>query len=448
MEAEDGYEKSGMKTSTMTAWQGDWASFKRRLKAAGILNGIQEAMQMGDTLASKGAIPMKNQEEEVEKWNKKLVQQSERLAALLLLSLESTKGPQQSLVINRSMGTEENGVLMWADLVRHFEKSSKELRMSALQKEWERNTLKAGEHPNELYGRLVTINSKMEGLGGGYTAEQLKMRFVAAIEEREDGMYTNAIQQYRGTQIEGSGWSLDTLLEFLTHIYDIQKQKPPEKPEMKGLIIKEIICDHCKRHGHKKDQCWELNPEKRPEIYKRKNRIIKCYKCGKVGHIRKNCKKNTSKGNNFIAATLNKNCIDCYKKTYIDTASSCHTVISLKLLDKETIQNVDETVRTANGDVIRLTHKGKRTIPTKQGVVILNEVYYGPGLRYNLLSVPRMNELGTNVTFNNDKAYMNKNRNVIPLRKIDGLWALPEEESKLKMASLRMERGGTANAET
>ncbi len=218
--------------------------------------------------------------------------------------------------------------------------------------------------------------------------------------------------------------------------YETSKPKTFGKYEMKGLITTSNTCNHCGRKGHKEETCWLKHPKKRS------------YNCGEIGHIRKNCQKYTSKGNNFIAATLNKNCIDCYKKTYIDTASSCHTVTSLKLLDKGTIQNVDETVRTANGDVIRLTHKGKRTIPTKQGVVTLSEVYYGPKLRYNLLSVPRMNELDTNVTFNNDKAYMNKNRNVIPLRKIDGLWALPAEEKTWRLASLRMELGGKTDAKT
>ncbi len=180
MEAAYGYEKSNMKTSTVTAWQGDWASFKRRFKAVSILNGTQEAMRVGEALASKGAVPIETTKVEMDERNEKLEQQSERLAAMLLLSLEGTKGPQQSLVINRYVGMEENDILMWADLIRHFEMSSREVRMSALQKEWEKSTLEAGEHPNELYGRLIATSSKLKGLNAGYTREQLMIRFVTA----------------------------------------------------------------------------------------------------------------------------------------------------------------------------------------------------------------------------------------------------------------------------
>ncbi len=59
----------------------------------------------------------------------KLKQQSRKLAAMLLLSLEETTGPQRSLIINRDVETEENGILMWADLIKHFEKGSKEIRV-------------------------------------------------------------------------------------------------------------------------------------------------------------------------------------------------------------------------------------------------------------------------------------------------------------------------------
>ncbi len=223
MEAEDGLKGLAMKSNTIIAWQGDWESFKRRLKATGILNGTKKAMQKGEELAVKQKTQSKIVKEEADDWNENLVDQSERLAAILLLALEGTKVPQQSIVINRSVGTESNGIQMWADLIKHFEMSSREVRMSALLKEWERCTLKEGEHPNELYGKLTAINSKLEALNAGHTCDQLKMRFVSVIEQDESGKYTHAIQQYRGTQIEGAGWSLKTLLEFLTHIYNTQK---------------------------------------------------------------------------------------------------------------------------------------------------------------------------------------------------------------------------------
>ncbi len=101
-----------------------------------------------------------------------------------------------------------------------------------------------------------------------------------------------------------------------------------------------------------------------------------------------------------------------------------------------------------DGTLVKLTHKGKRTIHTRQGTIRLSEVYYAKELQYNLVSVPAMAEKGVNVTFGENKAFLEKNGNRITLRKIDGLWALPEEKKTLKMASLRMQRNRFTDAET
>ncbi len=84
-----------------------------------------------------------------------------------------------------------------------------------------------------------------------------------------------------------------------------------------------------------------------------------------------------------------------------------------------------------DGTVITLTYKGKRTIRTRQGVITLGQVYYADGLKYNLMSVPTMTKLGVKVTFGYDEAFIEKNERRIYLRRVDGLWALPEGEVRL-----------------
>ncbi len=132
----------------------------------------------------------------------------------------------------------------------------------------------------------------------------------------------------------------------------------------------------------------------------------------------------------------------------MDSASSCHTVTSLRLLNKGTTRRANITVRAVDGTDITLTYKGKRTIRTRQGVITLSQVYYADGLKYNLISVPTMAKLGVKVTLGHDEAFMETNGSRIYLRRIDGLWVLPKEEIRLGIASIRMERGGSASAET
>ncbi len=119
------------------------------------------------------------------------------------------------------------------------------------------------EHPNELYRRLITTNSKLKGLHAGYTDEQLKMKFVSAIEEQgPNGIYAYAIQQYRGKQFEGNSWSLETLSEFLTHIFDTQRSVKQEEPEMRGMLTATVNCNNCGKSGHSSKNCWIKYPEK------------------------------------------------------------------------------------------------------------------------------------------------------------------------------------------
>ncbi len=68
-------------------------------------------------------------------------------------------------------------------------------------------------------------------------------------------------------------------------------------------------------------------------------------------------------------------------------------------------------VRAVDGAVITLTHKGRRTIHTLQGILTLSQVYYADGLKYNLISVPAMAEFGVKVVFDRNDAYIEKGRN-------------------------------------
>ncbi len=172
---------------------------------------------------------------------------------------------------------------------------------------------------------------------------------------------------------------LGTNVHISYHIIRQQSTSPTKtfgKYEMKGLITTFNMCNYCNKRGHEERNCWEKHPEKRPKGIRTKSKT-KCHKCGKIVHWKRDCK---PKEKNHISATLsmnknkNTNCIDRYSKTYVDSASSCHTVNSLKLLDRGSIQQINESVKSVDGTEIKLTHKGKRTIRTKQGTITLGEV--------------------------------------------------------------------------
>ncbi len=41
-----------MRQNTAVQWRGDWDSFKRRMTAAGIMNGFEQALNKGEAMAS------------------------------------------------------------------------------------------------------------------------------------------------------------------------------------------------------------------------------------------------------------------------------------------------------------------------------------------------------------------------------------------------------------
>ncbi len=289
------------------------------MEANGILNGLEQALVKGEELARDKTKSEPPTETDGEARSEKLRETSKRLACILLLSLESTEGPQYSIAVNRRWGEECDGIKMWADLIRHFERGSTELRKLDLRRDWENCTIKLREHPSEFYGRLIALNSKMESMSTGCSNEDTQMRFVTSLEGEESGIYKNTILQYRGTIISMTTWSMSSLLEFVTHVYETSQVTMRPQQQMNGLFTNEIKCDHCHKFGHVKKSCRYLKP--RP-MNKRNNYKITCYTCGKPVHMIRDCKEK-NKNEVISMLSLNNNeddCIDCYyKTTFIDS---------------------------------------------------------------------------------------------------------------------------------
>ncbi len=414
MEAEDGFQPS--KT---VAWKGDWDLYKRQFRAAARLSGMEHAIKLAERLAKGGDLKALIKEDE--NMAQKALAQSSMLQARLVLGLISTVGPQQALL---GSGDEEDddGIATWARLVKHFEFITKGLRARELHAQWARERLQSGEHPALLHARLVSIQRRMTRLDEILTDNNLVEKFITAVQEGDGHLYGPVIQGYNREMVMGCGQSVEQLLELMSIEFHLATHAKNDQETMVGLSSAEQ-CTHCSKLGHCEDKCWIKHPDLKLERKKMqsKNEARKCFKCGKVGHLKRDCKHNSISSNRQnILASFNDNntsSIDCYSRTYIDSASSCHTVASLKLLDKGTTQRTNITVKAVNGTIITLTHKGKRTINTSQGVITLGEVYYADGLKYNLMSVPTMAKLGVKVTLGNDEAYMEKYKRKIHLRK-------------------------------
>ncbi len=306
---------------------------------------------------------------------------------MLTLSLGDTVGVQQSILTD-VLEEVEDGIEAWAALVTHFEYSTEDIKAEALFHKWEEESLLQGEHPDVLWARLSSIQRKLAKIGEGCSEKNVIRRFISAIEKHPGNPYNEVLAAYRGQLIKGKPFTSTELREFLsiTHkknnLNDNEKDRYQGATAMKGFITKEAKkCNHCRKPGHEKEQCWELHPDKRPKGFRCGNRTKKCYKCGKIGHLIRDCQSKVSE-KVFTTVNENKNTydIDCYLMTFIDSASSCHTVNSASLLDDETIIPIDKSVKGVDGTPIKLTHKGTRTIRLKQGTMRLKDVFYAKEL--------------------------------------------------------------------
>eukprot|EP00253_Pinus_taeda_P023123 PITA_23123 len=143
---------------------------------------------------------------------------------------------------------------------------------------------------------------------------------------------------------------------------------------------------------------------------------VQCYYCKKYGHYANECRKkqhdisnssnanvtreNISQDNVFLACNIAEtNSEDIW---FLDSGCSNHMTGNIALffaLD----QNVKSEVTLGTDSKISVMGKGDVKIFTKKGEKkTIADVYYVPGMRYNLLSIGQLVHKGYNVFFKND----------------------------------------------
>ncbi len=190
--------------------------------------------------------------------------QSRKLHVQLTLSLIHTVGPQQAL-LESGVEDDEDGTMALARLIKHFEYTTKELRILELLEKWQRETLRTGEDPSLLYTKLLNLQRQLSSLGEDFTNTSLIKKFIASVQEGDGKLYESVIDGYERCMVMGPLPMTEQLMELMTIKYRKFRADPvKQEPMMAGLASAER-CQHCGKMGHKEDDCWTKHPSKAPE---------------------------------------------------------------------------------------------------------------------------------------------------------------------------------------
>ena len=188
---------------------------------------------------------------------------------------------------------------------------------------------------------------------------------------------------------------------------------------------------------HEETRKYSRNIAPRGNVFAASAKKIKCYACGKLGHMAKDCKntdnegdhkKNTPKNKRIALLAKNK---EKMKGIFIDSGASDHMFWDRKLFDE--YKTIDGEIIAANNSSLKISGKGSLRISTivegEDFDVTLKDVLHVPELFVNLLSVKQLVKNGADVNFRRNLCEISYNGDIIGIGlEKNSLFRLEEKE--------------------
>ena len=128
---------------------------------------------------------------------------------------------------------------------------------------------------------------------------------------------------------------------------------------------------------------------------------IKCFRCGKKGHVRSQCRDNERTD---FACSLHENVSSLKELFVLDSGATSHMCRNKQYFTNFTTSN--QEIVLASGETINAEGIGEVRVVTEFCKLTLNNVWYVPKLHSNFISINKILKAGHSVNFINNKALM------------------------------------------
>lgn len=158
------------------------------------------------------------------------------------------------------------------------------------------------------------------------------------------------------------------------------------------------------------------------------NNNIKCFRCGKKGHIRSQCKEHDRKID--FACSLNGSNMNIEELWILDSGATSHMCRTKEYF--ETLTESRKKIVSASGESIYAEGMGVVKIQTEFCKLTLKRVWYVPQLHSNFVSISKIVKAGHTVKFAENKAVMKskQNQNILTADLVDDMFIINEKKEE------------------